>query len=186
MRVMGTNPSYLHTEVDGEVTNYRDWGMPLGRRFRALKLWCLLRAEGAEALRARLRRDLANAQWLAAQVARDAGLARGRPCQLQTVCLRHEPPGLAGEALDRHTLAWADRLNRSGRAYVTPGDSRRALDGARLHRRAADRARRRRGVLARARERPPSLVLDDDPAGEIAQHAGRAGPSNTTGWSTQK
>jgi aromatic-L-amino-acid/L-tryptophan decarboxylase len=39
---------------------------------------------------------------------------------LQTLCIRHEPKGVAGEALDRHTLAWADRINRSGRAYLTP------------------------------------------------------------------
>ena len=42
------------------------------------------------------------------------------PVPLQTVCIRHEPPGLEGEALDRHTLAWADRVNRSGEAYLTP------------------------------------------------------------------
>ena len=44
---------------------------------------------------------------------------------LQTVCVRHDPPALEGDALDRHTLAWADRLNRSGKAYVTPA----ILDG---------------------------------------------------------
>jgi aromatic-L-amino-acid decarboxylase len=44
---------------------------------------------------------------------------------LQTLCVRHEPPGLAGEALDRHTLAWAERINRSGAAYLTPA----TLDG---------------------------------------------------------
>jgi aromatic-L-amino-acid decarboxylase len=125
MRVMGMNPSYLQTKVDGEVTTYRDWGLTLGRRFRALKLWCLLRAEGAEALRARLRRDLANAQWLAAQAEGAPGWRVLAPVNLQTVCLRHEPPGLEGEALDRHTLDWADRLNSSGFAYVTPG----VLDG---------------------------------------------------------
>ena len=42
------------------------------------------------------------------------------PVPLQTICVRHEPEGLSGEALDRHTLAWAERVNRSGRAYVTP------------------------------------------------------------------
>jgi aromatic-L-amino-acid decarboxylase len=125
MRVMGTNPSYLRNAVEGEVTTYRDWGLTLGRRFRALKLWCLLRAEGAEALRARMRRDIANAHWLAEQVAATPGWRVVAPVALQTVCLRHEPPGLTGEALDAHTLAWADRLNRSGRAYVTPG----LLDG---------------------------------------------------------
>jgi aromatic-L-amino-acid decarboxylase len=47
------------------------------------------------------------------------------PVPLQTLCLRHEPPGLSGEALDRHTLAWADRINKSGAAYLTPA----ILDG---------------------------------------------------------
>ena len=47
------------------------------------------------------------------------------PVPLQTLCVRHEPPGLTGEALDRHTLAWADRINRSGHAYLTPA----ILDG---------------------------------------------------------
>src|SRR6202035_373795 len=67
IRVMSTNPSYLRSAVDGEVTQYKDWGIPLGRRFRALKLWFHLRLDGAEAIRARLRRDLENARWLGRQ-----------------------------------------------------------------------------------------------------------------------
>jgi aromatic-L-amino-acid decarboxylase len=125
IRVMSTNPSYLQTSVDGAVTNYRDWGIPLGRRFRALKLWFLLRSNGVAALQARLRRDIANAQWLAEAVEKAPGWRVLAPVHLQTVCIRHEPPGLAGEALDRHTLAWADAINRSGGAYVTPA----TLDG---------------------------------------------------------
>ena len=125
MRVMGTNPSYLRTAHDAEVTTYRDWGIPLGRRFRALKLWCLLRAEGAEGLRARMRRDIANAQWLAGEAAATPGWKVVAPVRLQTVCLRHEPEGLSGEALDRHTLDWCETLNRSGHAYLTPA----ILDG---------------------------------------------------------
>ncbi len=125
MRVLSTNPSYLQTAADGQVRNYRDWGIPLGRRFRALKLWFLLRLEGVEALKARLRRDLANAQWLAEQVGSTADWKVVAPVPLQTVCVRHEPPGLSGAALDRHTLGWADRLNRSGQAWVTPA----TLDG---------------------------------------------------------
>jgi aromatic-L-amino-acid decarboxylase len=42
------------------------------------------------------------------------------PVALQTVCVRHEPPGLEGDALDRHTLAWVEKINRSGEAYLTP------------------------------------------------------------------
>jgi aromatic-L-amino-acid decarboxylase len=120
VRVMSTSPSYLRTAADGRVTNYRDWGIPLGRRFRALKLWFLIRAEGVGGLQARLRRDLANARWLAEQVAATPHWRVVAPVPLQTVCVRHEPPGLSGEALDAHTLAWCERVNRSGAAYLTP------------------------------------------------------------------
>jgi aromatic-L-amino-acid decarboxylase len=107
------------------VKNLRDWGIPLGRRFRALKLWCLIREQGVRGLRARLRRDIDNARWLAAEVEKAPQWRVLAPVPLQTVCVRHEPTGLEGEALDRHTLAWADRINRSGAAYLTPA----MLDG---------------------------------------------------------
>ncbi len=125
VRVMGTNPSFLQSSVDNRVKNLRDWGIPLGRRFRALKLWCLIREQGVAGLQARLRRDLANAQWFAEQVQAASNWRVLAPVPLQTVCVRHEPPGLAGEALDRHTLGWAERANRSGGAYLTPA----TLDG---------------------------------------------------------
>jgi len=125
VRVMSTNPSYLQSAVDSRVKNLRDWGIPLGRRFRALKLWCLIREQGVEGLQRRLRRDLENARWLEAQVRDEPHWRVLAPVALQTLCVRHEPPGLAGEALDRHTLAWAERVNASGEAYVTPA----VLDG---------------------------------------------------------
>lgn len=124
-RVMGTNPSYLRSGVDGEVTQFRDWGIPLGRRFRALKLWFHLRLEGADAIRDRLRRDLGNARWLADAVAARQDWEVLTPVPLQTVCVRHRPPDLDGDALDEHTLAWVDLVNRSGEAYLTPA----LLDG---------------------------------------------------------
>jgi aromatic-L-amino-acid decarboxylase len=120
VRVMSTNPSYLQTPMDAQVRNYRDWGVALGRRFRALKVWLTLRDQGAEGLRARLRRDLANAAWLAKQVDASPPWRRLAPVPLQTVCVRHEPPGLAGEALDRHTRRWVQSINDSGAAYLTP------------------------------------------------------------------
>jgi len=125
VRVMSTNPSYLQSAVDSKVKNLRDWGIPLGRRFRALKLWCLIREQGVEKLQARLRRDLANAQWFAEQVQTTPNWCVLTPVPLQTVCVRHEPPGLAGEALDKHTQAWVERVNNSGGAYLTPS----ILDG---------------------------------------------------------
>ena len=125
VRVMSTNPSYLQTAVDSQVKNLRDWGIPLGRRFRALKLWCLIREQGVSGLQARLRRDMANAQWFAAHVRAAPGWRVLAPVPLQTICIRHEPTGLAGAALDAHTQAWAERANRSGAAYLTPA----VLDG---------------------------------------------------------
>jgi aromatic-L-amino-acid decarboxylase len=120
VRVLSTNPSYLQSSADGRATNLRDWGIPLGRRFRALKLWTLIRSEGVSGLRARLRRDLANARWLAETVRSEPRWRVVAPVPLQTVCIRHDPPGLDGEAVDLHTRSWADRINRSGAAYLTP------------------------------------------------------------------
>ena len=120
VRVMSTNPSYLQSAADGRVRNLRDWGIPLGRRFRALKLWALIRTEGVAALQTRLRRDLENARWLADQVRSTPSWRVLAPVSLQTVCIRHEPSGLAADALDNHTLGWANRVNRSGNAYLTP------------------------------------------------------------------
>jgi len=125
VRVMSTNPSYLRTAADAQVKNFRDWGIPLGRRFRALKLWFLIREQGISGLQARLRRDIGNAQWLAARVDATAHWKRVAPSPLQTVCVRHEPPGLSADALDTHTLAWVRRVNESGKAYLTPA----MLDG---------------------------------------------------------
>ena len=120
VRVMSTNPSYLRSAADGDVTQYRDWGIPLGRRFRALKLWFHLRIDGVEAIRARMRRDLANAQWLAEQVGAEPEWEVVAPVRLQTVCVRHRPPGVDGDDLDRHTLGWVDAVNSSGAAFLTP------------------------------------------------------------------
>jgi len=125
VRVMSSNPSYLQTAADSQAKNYRDWGIPLGRRFRALKLWFVLREQGVSGLQARIRRDLDHAQWFAQQVDATPGWKRLTPVPLQTVCVRHEPPGLAGDALDAHTLAWVKRANESREAFLTPA----VLDG---------------------------------------------------------
>jgi len=125
VRVMSTNPSYLRSTVDDEVLQYRDWGIPLGRRFRALKLWYHLSIDGVDAIRSRLRRDLDNARWFAEQVAATPDWQVLAPVSLQTVCIRHQPSGLDGEALDQHTLAWVHAINQSGKAFMSPS----ILDG---------------------------------------------------------
>jgi len=122
IRVMSTNPSYLRTAQDGQVANLRDWGIPLGRRFRALKGYVHLMDEGVEGMQARLRRDLGHARWLAAQVDGAPGWERLAPVPFQTVVLRHLPEGLAQDeaALTAHNLAIAAAVNGTGKAYVTP------------------------------------------------------------------
>lgn len=135
VRVMRTDPSYLRTALDDQVKTYRDWGVALGRRFRALKLWSLIRTHGTDRLRARIRRDLDNARWLEQQIEAAPGWRLLAPVQLQTLCIRHEPEGLDGAgpdgagldgtALDEHTLAWLQRIHDSGRAWLTPAQ----LDG---------------------------------------------------------
>jgi aromatic-L-amino-acid decarboxylase len=125
VRVMSTSPSYLQSAADARVKNLRDWGLPLGRRFRALKMWLLIREQGVAGLQARLRRDHENAKLFVAQVGAAPGWRVLAPVPLQTVCVRHEPPGVEGDALDRHTLGWVERVNQSGGAYLTPA----VLDG---------------------------------------------------------
>ncbi len=129
-RVMSTNPAYLRSTEDGQVTQYRDWGIPLGRRFRALKLWFHLRLDGIDAIRTRLRRDLDNAQWFREQVEASEDWEVLAPVPLQTVCIRHLPRDkegqpLVGEALDEHTLRWVGSINTSGQAFLSPS----ILDG---------------------------------------------------------
>ncbi len=126
VRVMSTNPSYLRsTSTDTDATQYRDWGIPLGRRFRALKLWFHLRLDGVDEIQARLRRDLENARWFAVQVEAEPQWRVVAPVTLQTVCVRHEPDGLTDNEIDAHTVAWIKRINTSGQAFCSPS----ILDG---------------------------------------------------------
>lgn len=118
VRCMSTDPSYLRSRGD-DVVQYRNWGLPLGRRFRALKMWFHLRLEGAESIRSRLRRDLDNAAWLEQRIAEAPHWRLVAPASLQTLCVRHEPQGLSGDGLDDHTLRWVAAINDSGFAYLT-------------------------------------------------------------------
>lgn len=124
-QVMSTNPSYLRSVIDEGGTQFRDWGLPLGRRFRALKLWFHLRLDGIEAIRSRIRRDLDNADWLRTQIESAAEWEIVAPTPLQTVCVIHRPNGLQESDLDDHTLRWVRAINQSGEAYLTPS----LLDG---------------------------------------------------------
>lgn len=119
-RTFSTSPEYLRTAHDGAVVNYRDWGIPLGRRFRALKLWFVLRHYGAERLREMIRGHIALGHELADWIDAAPEWERLAPAPLGLVCLRHVPPGLAGDeaALAEHNRALLDAMNASGHAAL--------------------------------------------------------------------
>ena len=134
VRVMSTNPSYLQSAADGQVKNLRDWGIPLGRRFRALKLWFVIREQGVAALRARLRRDIDNARWLADQVARGAGLAGAGAGAAADAVRPARAPGAAGRGAGCAYAGLGGTAEPLGRRLPDAGDAGRAVDGAGLGR----------------------------------------------------
>jgi len=120
LRTFEILPEYLKTREADAVINYRDWGIPLGRRFRALKLWFVLRHYGAEGLRQRLAAHLAWARELAGQVAAEPGFERLTPASLALFCFRARPAGIdEPAALDAFNQELLERINDSGRAYLT-------------------------------------------------------------------
>lgn len=120
-RVMAIDPAYLQTDRDSQVTNYRDWGIQLGRRFRALKVWFVLRSYGADRLRAMLAEHIAMATEFRDWIVGDADWELLAPVPLNTVCFRFRPVGFAGvdEDLNRLNKDLMDRVNAAGRAYLT-------------------------------------------------------------------
>jgi aromatic-L-amino-acid decarboxylase len=113
-------PDYLKTDLDRQVTNFRDWGIQLGRRFRALKLWFVLRYYGVEGIQKMLREHLALAQEFKEWVEESQDFELLAPVPLNTVCFRFHPGGdLSPEELERLNKALLDEVNRSGKIYMT-------------------------------------------------------------------
>ncbi len=116
-------PEYLRTrhDADSAAVNFRDWGIPLGRRFRALKLWFVLRSYGAEAIRTMIRGHIQLGHDLAGWVDAEPEFERLAPAPLALVCLRHVPPALAGDetALAAHNAALMARVNAGGAVHLT-------------------------------------------------------------------
>ncbi len=120
MRSFAVLPEYLKTGADSEVVNFRDWGIPLGRRFRALKLWFVLRSYGAEGLRALVREHVRLAALFAGWVDAEPNWERMAPAPLGLVCFRHVPAGmLDGPELDAHNRRILEPMNASGEVFLT-------------------------------------------------------------------
>ncbi len=107
-------PEYLRNPASesGEVFDYRDWHIPLGRRFRSLKLWFVIRHYGVEGLQFHVRRHVALAQQFGEWVKQDERFELAAPAPLNLVCFRHRGGDKANEEL-------MNRLNRSGDLYLT-------------------------------------------------------------------
>lgn len=115
-------PEYLRSAAaeSGAAIDYRDWQVPLGRRFRALKLWFTLRLDGVAAIQERVRRDVALAQEFAGWVATDDRFEIAAPHPLNLVCVK-----VAGDGSGEATEALIERINAAGEFHVT----RTVLDG---------------------------------------------------------
>ncbi|GIT54578.1 MAG: aspartate aminotransferase family protein [Pseudomonadota bacterium] len=107
-------PPYLRNAASdsGEVVDYRDWHVPLGRRFRALKLWWVLRSYGAEGIRHHIREHIRMAQALSARLQSDSRFEVISPTDFALVCFRHVDG-------DESTNRIAEKINASGRAMLT-------------------------------------------------------------------
>jgi len=114
IRTLSILPEYLRNQASesGRVIDYRDWQIPLGRRFRALKLWFVIRHYGAEGLRHHIRRHVELAQRFAAWLRESPDFLLLAPVPLNLVCFAHK----AGDEFNRRLL---DRVNRSGAMFLT-------------------------------------------------------------------
>ncbi|MBS0009842.1 MAG: aminotransferase class V-fold PLP-dependent enzyme, partial [Bacteroidales bacterium] len=112
-------PEYLKTRTRGRVNDYRDWGIPLGRRFRALKLWFVIRSYGLEGLREKVRNHISYAAWLAERVREHPGFEMMAPQSLNTVCFRYRPEKSSEEALNEINEKLNHKLNDTGKMYLT-------------------------------------------------------------------
>jgi len=113
-------PEYLKTRTRGMVNDYRDWGIPLGRRFRALKLWFVIREFGVKGLQEKIRLHLALATKLKEMILGDQHIELMAPVPLNTVCFRIKPDGIEDEeTINRYNEQLLQELNSSGKLYLT-------------------------------------------------------------------
>lgn len=112
-------PEYLKTRTRGLVKDYRDWGIPLGRRFRALKLWSVIRSYGTEGLRDKIRYHIKIASRLSELISQETDFEILAPVVLNTVCFRYKPAGKDESQLNAINQKLNHLLNDSGKIYLT-------------------------------------------------------------------
>jgi aromatic-L-amino-acid decarboxylase len=112
-------PEYLKTRTRGKVNDYRDWGVPLGRRFRALKLWSVIRTYGVEGLRDKVRSHISIAAQLAEMISKESDFELLAPVVISLVCFRYIPSGLTEEQINVLNEKLNHQLNDSGKIYLS-------------------------------------------------------------------
>lgn len=112
-------PEYLKTRTRGQVNDYRDWGVPLGRRFRALKLWSVIRMYGVSGLQEKVRYHIGIAAALKDMISADPAFELLAPVTLNVVCFRYRPSGIPEDQLNRLNEELNHKLNDSGKIYLT-------------------------------------------------------------------
>jgi aromatic-L-amino-acid decarboxylase len=112
-------PEYLKTRTRGKVNDYRDWGIPLGRRFRALKLWSVIRMYGVSGLQEKIRYHLNIAKNLSELISGEPDFEILAPVVLNVVCFRYDPDGKSEKQLNILNEKLNYKLNDSGKIYLT-------------------------------------------------------------------
>lgn len=119
LATFSADPAYLRTRYDADVANFRDWGIQLGRRFRALKLWWVIRSYGVDGLRALLRKHIALAAEFRAWVEADGRFEVPAPSPFGLVCFRLRAEAGRGEDADPRNRALLDAVNADGRVFLS-------------------------------------------------------------------
>ena len=113
-------PEYLKTQNQGRVNDYCDWSVPLGRRFRALKLWFVIRHFGINALQEKLRLHISLAAEMEENIRKSRDFEMLAPRTLNLVCFRYHPEGMEDEnELNRVNESLMQGINKTGKAYLT-------------------------------------------------------------------
>jgi aromatic-L-amino-acid/L-tryptophan decarboxylase len=112
-------PEYLKTRTRGIVNDYRDWGVPLGRRFRALKLWSVIRSFGVEGLRDKVRSHIDIASKLSVLISKEPDFEVLAPVIISVVCFRYKPEGFSEDQLNVINEKLNHKLNDSGKLYLS-------------------------------------------------------------------
>ena len=112
-------PEYLKTRTRGQVNDYRDWGVALGRRFRALKLWFVIRNFGVEGIREKVRKHLELAKWLENEIRNSDDFELLAPVLFSLVCFRFNPAEKNEDEINQLNEKLLQQLNASGKIYIT-------------------------------------------------------------------